>query len=105
MDNEDRHKAPSSTRDIIQHYPQYYFPTQLCTEGKYSPMLYFNITTPVVNPETIRHYELSGPMGEETFPDHPTRITILSVSNCLAMNLIARYIQARLELFDLHYRR
>ena len=66
-------------------------------------MLYFNVTTPVVNPETIRHYELSGPIEEETFPDHPARITIHSVSNRLSMNLLARYIQAQLELFDLHY--
>ena len=65
-------------------------------------MLYFNVTTPVVGPETIRHYELSGPMEEETFPDRPARITILGVPR-LAMNLIARYIQARLDLFDLHY--
>ena len=65
-------------------------------------MLYFNVTTPVVSLETVRHYELSGPMEEDALRDLPARITILEAPR-LAMNLIARYIQARLDLFDLHY--
>ena len=102
MANEDQHKTQALTRGIIQHYPQYYFPTQLFVEEKYSPMLYFNVTTPVVSPETVRQYELSGPMEEEPLPDRPARITILGAPR-LSMNLIAHCIQARLDLFDLHY--
>ena len=105
MDNKDQHMTLSGihTLDISQYYPEYYFPTQFFTEGL-TPMLYFNVTMPVVNPQTIRHYKLSGPMKEEeTFPDHLARITIHCISNCLCMNLIAHYIQTRLELFEMHY--
>ena len=84
------HKTQSSsmnhTSDIPyrENYPQLYFPTHLFTPGKYSPMLYFNVTTQEVNPEYIRHYELSGPI-EEAFSDHPARITIHCVPNRLSL--------------------
>ena len=55
-------------------------------------MLYFNVTTPMVSPKTVRQYELSGPMEEEPLPDWPARVTILGTPH-LAMNLIACYIQ------------
>ena len=75
---------------------------QLFIEEKYAPMLYFNVITPVVSLETIRWYNLSEPMEEDPIPYLPARITILDAPR-LVMTLIARYIQARLDLFELHY--
>ena len=88
--------------DQIYDQPQLYFPTNLFTQGKYSPTLYFNVSTREVNPDCIRRHKLFAPLDDNE-PNAPARMTIHCVPYRLSMNLIARYIRARLELFDLQH--
>ena len=89
----------------IYNQPQLYFPTNLF--AKYSPTLYFNVTTSDVKQEHLRMHKLIALSEEDVNPpastNLPGRITIHGVPNRLIMNLISRYIKLRLELFDLNY--
>ena len=64
-----------------------------------TPTLYFNVTTPYVQHEYMKKYQLSECTDS---PDSPAKITINNVPHRLSMNLIARYIKARMELYGLH---
>ena len=88
----------------IYNKPQLYFPTNLFVRSKYSPTLYFNVTTSDVEQEHIRRHELMGPSEDDVDTAIlPGRITIHDVPHRLTMNLIARYIKLRLDRFDLNY--
>ncbi len=66
---------------------------------QHSPTLYFKVTTPHLRQDYMKKYQL---LECSDSPDSPARITINNVPHRLTRNLIARYIKARMDLYNLN---